>query len=70
MPLDYETIDMLRKNHPAWKLLSAQHAPLIASFLHRVFIVPNVRFMAQADLVEALEDTLFTLREKLVLIPT
>jgi hypothetical protein len=46
-------------------LLAAEHAPLIGSFLHRAFIVPNVRVMAQSDLAEALEDTLFGLRERL-----
>lgn len=46
-------------------MLAAEHAPLIGSFLHRAFIVPNVRVMAQADLAEALEDTLFGLRERL-----
>lgn len=35
--------------------------PLIASFLHRAFIGPNERVIAQADLVEKLEDELFTL---------
>lgn len=65
MALDYTTLDLLRQNHPAWKLLRAQHAPLIASFLHRVFIAPNVRTLSQADLVEALEDELFTRRYQL-----
>jgi len=37
----------------------------VASFLERVFIAPNVRVMAQADLAEALEDELFALRERL-----
>ncbi len=32
--------------------------------MHRVFIVPNVRVIAQADLSEALEDELFILREQ------
>lgn len=64
MSLDYETLELLRKNHPAWKLLNAQHASFIASFLHRVFLVPNIRMMAQSDLKEALEDELFALREK------
>lgn len=36
----------------------------MASFLHRVFITPNVRVIAQADLVEALNDTLYGLREQ------
>lgn len=65
MFLDYTTLDLLRQNHPAWRLLRAQHAPLVASFLHRVFIAPNVRILSQADLVEALEDELFALREQL-----
>ncbi len=65
MVLDYTTIDLLRQNHPAWRLLRAQHAPLVASFLHRVFIAPNVRTLPQADLVEALEDELFALRRQL-----
>ncbi|MDP3616978.1 MAG: DUF3375 domain-containing protein, partial [Rhodoferax sp.] len=65
MNLDYATLDALRRQHPAWRLLAAEHAPLIGSFLHRAFIVPNVRVMAQADLAEALEDTLFGLRERL-----
>ena len=65
MALDYATLELLRKNHPAWRLLRAQHAPLVAGFLDRVFIVPNVRNLSQADLVEALEDELFTLREQL-----
>lgn len=65
MNLDYTTLDTLRRQHPAWRLLAAEHAVLVASFLHHAFIAPNVRVMAQADLAEALEDTLFGLRERL-----
>ena len=65
MALDYATLERLRQNHPAWRLLCAHLAPLVAGFLHRVFIVPNVRNMSQADLVEALEDEIFALREQL-----
>jgi flagellar motility protein MotE (MotC chaperone) len=64
MSLDYATLDLLRLNHPAWRLLRSDHAPLVASFLQRVFVEPNVREMAQADLAEALEDELFALREQ------
>ncbi|HEY4542114.1 MAG TPA: DUF3375 family protein, partial [Noviherbaspirillum sp.] len=63
--MDFTTLDLLRQNHPAWRLLRSDHAPLVASFLHRVFIAPNLRAMAQADLAEALEDELFALRERL-----
>ncbi|WP_213767906.1 DUF3375 domain-containing protein [Caballeronia sp. dw_19] len=65
MNLDYFTLDQLRQNHPAWRLLRSDHAPLVASFLQRTFIAPNVRVMSQADLAEALEDELFGLREQL-----
>ena len=43
----------------------APHAPLVASFLYRVFVLPNERVVSEADLTEALEDTLFGLREQL-----
>ncbi len=65
MAFDYETLEWLRQTHPAWRLLRAQHAPLVAAFLRRVFVEPNVRNLSQADLVEALEDELFALREQL-----
>jgi flagellar motility protein MotE (MotC chaperone) len=63
--LDHTTLDLLRRQHPAWRLLTADSAPLIASFLHRVFVLPNVRLMAQSSLAEALEDSLFELRQQL-----
>ena len=64
MSLDFATLDTLRNHHPAWRLLRSDHAPLVASFLHRVFIAPNVRVMAAADLAEALEDELYALRQQ------
>lgn len=64
MALDHTTLDALRTHHPAWRLLRSDHAPLVASFLHRVFVVPNVRGMAAADVAEKLEDELFALREQ------
>jgi flagellar motility protein MotE (MotC chaperone) len=61
--LDFATLDGLRTHHPAWRLLRSDHAALVASFLHRVFMTPNVRVMAAADLAEALEDELYALRQ-------
>ena len=65
MPLDFATLDALRTHHPAWRLLRSDHAALVASFLQRVFVAPNVRVMAAADLAEALEDELYALRRQL-----
>src|SRR5690606_16588198 len=62
---DHATLELLRQHHPAWRLLRADHAALVASCLYRIFVAPNVRNITQADLVEALEDELFGLREHL-----
>ncbi len=63
MPIDYQTLESLRQNHPAWRLLNSPHAPLIASFFQKVFIDKNARILPQVSLVEALEDELFHLRD-------
>jgi hypothetical protein len=63
--MDHGTLATLRDRHPAWRLLASPHAPVVASFLHRVFVVPNVRVMSEADLAEALEDELYALREQI-----
>jgi len=65
MSLDFATLDALRTHHPAWRLLRSDHAPLVAAFLQRAFVLPNVRVMAAADLAEALEDELYALRLQL-----
>jgi len=63
MTFDYLTLAALRKKHPAWRLLMADHSPLIASFLHKFFIIPNKRTFSRPDLVSALEDYLYALRQ-------
>lgn len=65
MPLDYDTLHTLRQSHPAWRLLCATNAPLIGSFLERAFIVPNRRVIPEGDLIETLEDELFTRRQRM-----
>ena len=64
MSFDFDTLESLRRQHPAWRLLQADLAALVASFLHRVFVMPNQRVISQSELAEALEDTLYTLREQ------
>lgn len=65
MALDYQTLEALRKNNPAWRFLASPHASLMASFFQRVFISKNERVLPQADLIESLEDELFHLRDLL-----
>jgi hypothetical protein len=63
--LDYHTLDTLRRDHPAWRLLRADHAPLVISVLYRHFVLPNVRTFAREDLIARVDDELFHLREQL-----
>ncbi len=63
--MELQTLETLRTTHPAWRLLRAEHGPLIASFLNRVFLKPNVRQMQESDLVRHLDDELFKLRREL-----
>lgn len=63
--MDYQTLETLRQNHPAWRLLKADHTALIASFLHRTFILPNERTLPESELASRLEDYLFHLRRVL-----
>ncbi len=63
--MDFQTLEALRRRHPAWRLLVADSAPLVASFLYRSFVEPNVRTLARPELVAKLDDYLFHLRERL-----
>ena len=60
--MNYDYLCQLRNNHPAWRLLTLDNAPLIAGFLHHVFIRPNKRAIRQRELVSALDDYLYDLR--------
>ena len=64
MPLDFASVETLQRTHPAWRLLVAEHAPLIVAFLHRVFVLPNRRGAPRGWLVGQLEDDLFELRRE------
>jgi hypothetical protein len=64
LSLDYATLEAMRLQHPAWRLLLADSAPLIVSFVQRIFVEPNQRVVRQSDLVEALDDLLFAVREQ------
>ncbi|MFW6363365.1 MAG: DUF3375 domain-containing protein [Spirochaeta sp.] len=65
MALDYFDLRSMRKNHPAWRLMSADSAPLIAGFLDTAFREHNHRTISESELTMLLEDYLFQLRELL-----
>ena len=53
----------MRRVHPAWRLLLADSAPLVASFLHQNYILPNLRTLSRPEILSRLEDALFAVRE-------
>lgn len=62
--LSLEEIAWLRDNSPAWRLLRADNAPLVLSFLHRVFVADNVRSMSAAELASRLDDELYAVNQR------
>lgn len=63
--MEFEEIDALRRHHPAWGLLRATNAPLVLSFLARVFVGENARSVPATELESRLEDTLAAVHEQL-----
>jgi hypothetical protein len=61
----YEDIEALRAQHAAWRLLRADNAALVLSFLDRVFGEENARSMAATELVSRLGDELYAVNEHL-----
>ena len=56
----HDDIAILRGS-PAWRLLRADNAPLILSFLGTVFVEENVREISASELAARLDDELYSL---------
>lgn len=61
--MDHDYLEKLKQTHPTLRLIAADNAPLIISFLFLVFIQPNQRSLPQAEITSRLDDYLFHLRE-------
>jgi len=61
--MSFDEVAWLRDNSPAWRLLRADHAPLVLSFLHQVFVEQNVRSIPAVELASRLDDELYALNE-------
>ncbi|MFO7953473.1 DUF3375 domain-containing protein [Thioalkalivibrio sp.] len=62
--MEHDHIQYLRRNHPGWRLLTSDNAPLILGFLHQAYIESNARALSEQELVGKLEDYLFHLRNQ------
>jgi len=52
----------MRRSSAAWKLLRADNAALVLSFLSHVFVEDNIRSISRTDLVGRLDDELYALK--------
>jgi Protein of unknown function (DUF3375) len=63
--VDFDELESLRRNSPAWKLLRADNASFILGFLRKVFVDENVRSISSTELIGRLDDELYALHERL-----
>ena len=61
--VSFDEIAWLRANSPAWRLLRADNAPLVLSFLNQVFVEENVRSIPATELASRLDDELYALNQ-------
>lgn len=61
--MDHDTIARLRSGSGAWRLLCSDNAPLVLSFLGRVFVDDNVREISESALVSLLDDELYAVAQ-------
>jgi len=61
--VDYHDLEGLRRTHPAWRLLRADHAALVIGFLNETLLAGGRRAIGQRELATRLDDYLFALRE-------
>ena len=62
--MDYEAIDTMRARHPAWRLLRANNASLILSFLGDFFVQNNRGASSASVVAAALDDQLYALNRE------
>jgi hypothetical protein len=62
--MEFDDIVRLCANSRAWRLLRADNAPLVLSFLHRVFVEENIRAIPATELISRLDDQLYALNER------
>src|SRR5262249_28184850 len=61
----YEDVEALRTPHAGWRLLRADNAALVLSFLDRTFGEDNAGSIAGAELISRLGDELYAVNERL-----
>jgi hypothetical protein len=56
--MSFDELVVLRRANPAWRLLAADHAPVMIAFLDRAFLASGARTLAEAPLASVLAEVL------------
>lgn len=59
--MDFEHVELLRDNSAAWRLLRADNAALVLSFLGETFVEANSPAIVESELTTQLDDALYAL---------
>ena len=62
MQFDPGSLEALRAQHPSWRLLRYERAPLAIAFLQHAFIAPNAWSLPEDEAIEVLDDVLVAAR--------
>ena len=54
--MSYSYLNLLRKNHPAWKLLTSHQAPFTVAFFYMTFLKNKQREISEEKLISYLEN--------------
>ena len=63
--MDHDGIAYLRANSAAWRLLRADSAPLVLAVLGQIFVVENVRTIAESALLSRVDEVLYQVNRSL-----
>jgi len=61
--MEHDEIEDVRRGSSAWRLLRADNAAFVLSFLGRVFVDENTRSISSTELVSRLDDELYALNQ-------
>ena len=59
MNFSYDDLNALRQNNKTWRLLNAEHAPLILSFMQQAFVHKGRSMAPESELCQILENIIF-----------
>lgn len=62
--MNYDEVEQMRTRHSAWRLLSANNAALVLSFLGRAFVDANASNLPAQRLADELDDELYALNQR------